>query len=81
MPPPVTLRVNLLKGSVHEIALQLFDEGIETVSVSKLPGCLIVKKGNPTETKAFHNGLFHVQDMASQLCAMVAASGKPKNVF
>lgn len=81
LPPPVTLRVNLLKGSVHEIALQLFDEGIETVSVSKLPGCLIVKKGNPTETKAFHNGLFHVQDMASQLCAMVAASGKPTNVF
>lgn len=81
LPPSITLRVNPLKGSSEELAVRLMEEGIETLPVSGLPNCLAVVKGNPAESLAFADGLFHVQDIASQICALVAASGRPERLF
>lgn len=81
LPPPITLRVNPLKSSGEELAVRLMEEGIETLPVSGMPYCLAVVKGNPVESRAFTEGLFHVQDIASQLCAFVAASSSPKRLF
>jgi 16S rRNA (cytosine967-C5)-methyltransferase len=81
LPPPITLRVNSLKISGQELAVRLKQEGIETLPVSGMSHCLAVVKGNPVESRAFAEGLFHVQDIASQLCAFVAASRRPKRLF
>ena len=61
--------------------MRLMEEGIETLPVPGLPNCLAVVKGNPAESLAFADGLFHVQDIASQICALVAASGRPERLF
>ena len=61
--------------------MRLMEEGIETLPVSGLLNCLAVVKGNPAESLAFADGLFHVQDIASQICALVAASGRPERLF
>lgn len=80
-PPPVTLRVNPLKVSDEELIALLREEGIETEKIPELKHCLHVVKGNPVGSKAFAEGFFHVQDIASQLCALVAAAKKPARLF
>lgn len=79
-PAPVTLRVNPLRTTAKELVLALREEGVETFE-GKLTNCLTVAKGNAVATKAFQKGLFHVQDMASQLCSLVVVSQKPQTVF
>lgn len=63
--PPVTVRLNNLKGSENELL-----EKIKNLQPKKtaLDGCYEIKNGNVTEEESFKNGLFHVQDIASQLC-------------
>ena len=79
--PPITLRVNPLKGTDEELIAQLSKEGIETEPVKDLTHCLAVKKGNPIASAAFSEGRFHVQDIASQLCALTVADSMPRRVF
>ncbi len=63
--PPVTIRLNTLKCSAEEILEKISDlEPVQTI----LEDCYTVNTGNVTEHAAFRKGLFHVQDMSSQLC-------------
>ncbi len=80
-PPPVTLRVNPLKVSDEDLIAFLREEGVETEKTPELKHCLHVVKGNPVGSRAFAEGLFHVQDIASQLCALAAAAKKPERLF
>lgn len=65
--PPVMLRVNRLKGTQLTIASKLSVEGIETESSHYSPDGLQVITGNPV--KRISDGLFFIQDEASQLIA------------
>lgn len=68
--PPVFLRANTVKCSAGELAERLAGEGVETEPPPDAPGCLLVKGRIVVERlEAFREGLFHVQDKASQLCA------------
>ena len=72
-----TVRVNTLKTSAAELAEQLGREGIDAVPSPLLPDALILHRcGAPEKTEAFRRGLFHVQDIASQLCC-TALDAKP----
>lgn len=62
--PPVTIRLNNLKcKSVSELS-ELSPE--ETI----IDGCFKTAIGDVTKLKCFEKGMFHVQDIASQLCCM-----------
>lgn len=71
--PPVTVRLNNLKGNQADILSEM--SGLEPKK-TEIDGCFEIKNGNVTGEKSFKNGLFHVQDIASQLCCM-ALDPKP----
>ncbi len=68
--PPVYIRVNPLKTSVQELKASLEQEGVAADCHETLvENCLTLTHTGAIETlSAYRNGLFHVQDTASQLC-------------
>ena len=78
---PMMLRVNLTKTSKDNLLKQLATEGLTAVSGQLSPSAVLVKKGNPLATNAFKNGLFYVQDEASQLPALALALQKGARVL
>src|SRR5688572_22626082 len=66
----VVLRVNTLKINRTELQAQLYDEGVDTHTRDEFPDALILEeRQNVFGTAAFKEGLFEVQDAASQYIA------------
>lgn len=66
----VVLRTNTLKVSRRELANLLQEDEVETSTISDLPDALILKqRQNVFRLPAFKEGLFEVQDAASQRIA------------
>lgn len=65
--PPLIIRVNTLKISSEDLILRLQEEGAEACHCN-FDGALAVKSGNIFATDCYKDGLFHVQDLASQMC-------------
>jgi 16S rRNA (cytosine967-C5)-methyltransferase len=73
---PLTLRANRLRITRNDLQDLLLREGIRCRPTRFAPDGLIVEAGNPLLTKVADEGLFLVQDEASQLVA-VAAGARP----
>ncbi|MEC7239728.1 MAG: RsmB/NOP family class I SAM-dependent RNA methyltransferase [Myxococcota bacterium] len=68
--PKTTLRVNTARTSSENLLLQLEEEGVEVWAGRFALEALVVQgRPNLRGTQAFKNGLFEVQDEASQLVA------------
>ncbi len=78
--PPLTVRVNTTKTTDDALISRLSEEGV-TAKPQPLSHCLILHGKRVFATASFEQGLFHVQDAASQLCAQVAVSFAPKTVL
>ena len=75
--PPVFLRMNQLRCSEDELIAALGD-----IRAQKLAGsCFVVENGDVTATEAFRRGLFHVQDLSSQVCCMALAPTEEDTVL
>lgn len=78
--PPVTVRRNPLRCTEQEFltAMERW-EPCQTL----LPCCytLNASAGDLTETDAFRNGCFHVQDLASQLCCQALGVQRGETVY
>lgn len=75
--PAAVLRVNTLKITAPELAARLAGEGVKTSPVEILPGALEADRlPDLRKSPAFSEGLFTVQNTASQLCC-AAAGAKP----
>lgn len=69
--PPVYARVNTLKTNADDLVKALKREGISVNKYPALENCLVLDKtGEIEKSKAFRGGLFHVQDISSQLCCL-----------
>jgi 16S rRNA (cytosine967-C5)-methyltransferase len=68
-PAPLTLRVNTLRVQKPEITTRLAEHGIRVRDGRHAPDALIVEQGNPLLSPVANEGLFFVQDEASQLVA------------
>lgn len=67
---PVIIRTNTLKISRNELQKILLQQGIETSVLSDFPEALqLNKRSNIFSSEAFKDGLFEVQDAASQCVA------------
>ncbi|MDR0914530.1 MAG: 16S rRNA (cytosine(967)-C(5))-methyltransferase RsmB [Oscillospiraceae bacterium] len=67
--PPLYLRVNTLKTTPQQLAKLLEEQGVRTSPVAFLSAGLVADNfGDVTQLQAFKDGLFHIQDAASQLC-------------
>lgn len=76
----VTIRANITKTRCSDLIFKLNQEGV-IVKQSSIENCLNVEHGNVLRTKAFLDGLFHVQDISSQICSLIASHFKPKRVL
>jgi 16S rRNA (cytosine967-C5)-methyltransferase len=77
--PRLTLRVNRLRSTRDEAQRILESEGIETEPAPVAPDGLVVVGGNPL--KRAPDGLFFVQDEASQLVAIAAGASPGERVL
>lgn len=67
--PPVYARTNTSKLSDSELLDKLGREGVKAEINPRLAGCLRIEKtGDIEKLAAFREGLFHIQDVSSQLC-------------
>ena len=70
--PPVTVRVNTLKTTRDALKAVMISQGIEVEEVPFLDNALnLSHTGSLDRIPAFREGLFYVEDAASQLCAEV----------
>ena len=73
---PTVLRVNTLKTDAAHLKTALTEERF-SAELGQTENMLVIKNGGATEqSKAYQNGLFHVQDTASALCVQ-ALDAKP----
>ena len=77
--PRLTLRVNRLKTTRDDARRILEREGVETEPTEIAPDGLVVLDGNPLRRPP--DGLFFVQDEASQLVAMAAGARPGERVL
>ncbi len=68
-PAKTTLRVNTLKTDSTALCALLAEQNIDCRPVEGLENALEAENmGNPAALRAFQEGLFYIQDAASQLC-------------
>jgi 16S rRNA (cytosine967-C5)-methyltransferase len=80
-PAPLTLRVNRLRTTPPALAAALGEHGVETRPGAFAPDALVVSAGNPLLTPLASEGLFVVQDEASQLVTVVAGARPGERVL
>ncbi len=69
--PPVYARVNTLKTTTEKLLAELAKHKIKAVPYPGLENCIKLEKPGDIEKCApFRQGLFHVQDISSQLCCL-----------
>ena len=71
--PPVTLRVNTLKTNTTALGEILQQEGISTRPLDIENALEVIGGINVAKSKAYRDGLFHVQDIASQTVVSILA--------
>ncbi|NMP36612.1 MAG: 16S rRNA (cytosine(967)-C(5))-methyltransferase RsmB [Clostridiales bacterium] len=77
--PRTFIRVNTLKTDVASLAGELEAEGIKTLECEIVPEALeVLDAAGLNKTRAYAKGLFHVEDISSQLCcgALAAQPGE-----
>ncbi len=68
-PAPAFIRVNTLRTTLPALQSRLSREGVESLPVEGVENALrLVEPGNIAALASFREGLFHVQDISSQLC-------------
>ena len=73
-PAPTFLRVNTTKTTPAALTNRLLAEGRESRAVPGVGNALeLLTPGGLAELSSFREGLFHVQDLSSQLCAAALA--------
>ncbi len=69
---PITLRVNTQKITAKDLSDRLMQEGVHATLHPTVSDCLILHHGGDLEQlMCYRDGLFHVQDIASQICCRV----------
>ena len=73
---PVFLRVNTQKISVEKFLQLLEEHDVKADYITGIPGAVRLENaGSVAALPGFEEGLFHVQDLSSQICCLLA---KPK---
>ena len=79
--PPVYARVNTTKINAGDLITVLSDQGVKAENTQLENALCIEYTGAIDSLKAFENGLFHIQDIASQLCCQVLDARKGQRVY
>lgn len=67
--PPLYARINTTKITAEELTRRLKEEGVTADPCSAVEDCLLLTGASAVEKlPSFQEGLFHIQDLSSQLC-------------
>lgn len=81
-PRPLTVRVNTTKTTAQALRERLETAGVRAVPHEHVRDALVLEEaGDVSALPAFQEGLFHVQDAASQLCCENLAAGPGMRVY
>lgn len=78
--PHISVRVNTLKTNTAALISSLESEGVECREAFLENALLLDKTGSIERLDSFRNGLFHVQDLSSQLCVNIL-DPKPRHTL
>lgn len=79
---PVVVRVNTTKTTSDELIKKLAEEGVAAEKSDVIANALIISNtGSVEELEAYKEGLFHAQDIASQLCCTALDAKEGETVF
>ncbi len=79
---PVYLRVNTLKTTADKLIHLLTEEGVAAEKCENFDNALVLRKqGSVENLKAFNDGLFHVQDLSSQLCCKILDARENESIL
>ena len=71
---PIFLRVNTQKTTVEKLKELLENNAIKADPITSVPGAVMLEKtGTVSSLPGFEEGLFHIQDLSSQICCYLAA--------
>ncbi len=78
----ITIRANTLKTDSEKLLDILQKDGIKARISNILPDAIHIESGmnNINENKAFKEGLFHVQNLSSQICCDILSAKKGESV-
>ena len=80
--PPVSIRVNTLKITAEALLRQLAEEKVKARLHPMVQNCIVIdKSGDMERLPSYQQGLFYVQDIASQLCCLSLAPQKGERVL
>lgn len=80
--PPLTVRVNTQKTTAEELTELLSKQGIVCTALPWLENALVLENTGSVESiDEFEQGLFHVQDAASQLCCQLLGMREGETVY
>ena len=79
---PLYIRVNTLKCTSDELIEKLKADNVECKRVANVENALeLINPGAVEKLQAYKEGLFHVQDLSSQLCCAALAPKAGERVF
>lgn len=78
---PVYLRVNTTKINEEELCKRLAEEGVKAHSTKLRNAIAVEASGAIDKLTSYEEGLFHVQDLASQLCCMILGASENSVVY
>lgn len=79
---PVIIRVNNLKTTPEDLMWKLAEEGVIAESAGDGEYSMLLKNtGNIENLTAYKEGLFHVQDLSSQLCCRALDPKENETIF
>lgn len=80
--PPLTVRVNTLKTTAEKLIMYLANRGVTAVPHEYMEDCLVLThSGSIDQLPQYKQGLFYVQDVASQLCARAVSAKAGETVL
>lgn len=71
-PAPIFARVNTCRTTAAELTELLAGQGVQAEEAGVKDALRLTAPGSITRLPAFQEGLFHIQDLSSQLCAAAA---------
>lgn len=80
--PPLTVRVNTIKTTTDKLIGYLENRGVKATKHELIDNCLIIEQsGSIDKLPQYKQGLFYVQDVASQFCAKVVEAKPNQTVL
>lgn len=80
--PPLTIRVNTLKTTTDRLINSFASHNIKAEKIDGFENALnLSSTGSIENTSEYRNGLFHIQDIASQLCCEILKPQKNMTIY